>query len=283
MEIKELYRNFLVKLQDIYPLSEATVITDWVFEKLASVKRTDIVKEPAHQPEPLVQVGLQVALQQLLDHRPVQYVLGEAWFYHLKLKVNEKVFIPRPETEELVELVLNDRKHFLTDTSILDIGTGSGCIPIAIKKNWNAAQVSAIDVSTDALEMAKENAALQHVHINFIQCDFLDETQREALPQFDIIVSNPPYIPLNEKETMDKHVTLYEPHLALFGPDDDALIYYNRIAAFGLTHLKPGGKIYLEVHSQRAKKTAALFSTAYQKVEIVSDMYGKERMLAVTY
>jgi len=283
MEIKELYRNFLVKLQDIYPLSEATVITDWVFEKLASVKRTDIVKEPAHHPEPLVQVGLQVALQQLLDHRPVQYVLGEAWFYHMKLKVNEKVFIPRPETEELVELVLNDRKHFLTGTSILDIGTGSGCIPIAIKKNWNAAQVSAIDVSANALEMAKENAGLQHVHINFIQCDFLDETQREALPQFDIIVSNPPYIPLGEKETMDKHVTLYEPHIALFGPDDDALIYYNRIAAFGLTHLKPGGKIYLEVHSQRAKKTAALFSTAYQKVEIVSDMYGKERMLAVTY
>lgn len=282
MTIKELYRNFLVPLQKIYSLSEATIITDWVFEKTVSLKRTDILKNPEKEITPAADELIQKKLQELLQHKPVQYVLGEAWFYRLKLKVNEHVLIPRPETEELVEQLIKDRKSKLTDPSILDIGTGSGCIPVAIKKNLPASKLTAIDISKDALVLALENSTLYNTHINFLQIDFLDESTWPALPAFDIIISNPPYIPLNEKEKLDKNVTGFEPHLALFVPNDSALIFYEKIAAFGRDHLLPGGKIYLETHEDHAIETAALFMKDYQTVMIKKDIYGKERMIIIT-
>lgn len=282
MTIKELYRNFLVPLQKIYSLSEATIITDWVFEKTVSLKRTDILKNPEKEITPAADELIQKKLQELLQHKPVQYVLGEAWFYRLKLKVNEHVLIPRPETEELVEQLIKDRKSKLTDPSILDIGTGSGCIPVAIKKNLPASKLTAIDISMDALALALENSTLYNTHINFLQMDFLDESTWPALPAFDIIISNPPYIHLNEKEKLDKNVTGFEPHLALFVPNDSALIFYEKIAAFGRDHLLPGGKIYLETHEDHAIETAALFMKDYQTVMIKKDIYGKERMIIIT-
>jgi release factor glutamine methyltransferase len=208
--------------------------------------------------------------------------LGEAWFYRMKIKVNEHVLIPRPETEELVEQLIKDRKSKLTDPAILDIGTGSGCIPIAIKKNLPASKLTAIDVSKDALALAKENAALHNAHINFTELDFLDETNWHILGMFDIIISNPPYIPIHEKEKLDKNVTAFEPHLALFVPDRSPLIFYEKIATFGIGHLLPNGKIYLETHEDYAKETAALFHNNYQTVMVKKDMYGKERMIIIT-
>lgn len=282
MTIKELYRNFLVQLQKIYSLSEATAITDWVFEKMASLKRTDILKNPEKKITPAADKLIQKTLQELLLHRPVQYVLGEAWFYHMKLKVNEHVLIPRPETEELVEQLIKDRKSKLTDPAILDIGTGSGCIPIAIKKNLPAARLTAIDVSKDALELAKENAAMHNAHITFTELDFLDERTWLSLPAFDVIISNPPYIPVNEKEKLGKNVSDFEPHLALFVPDRSPLIFYEKIAAFARDHLQPNGKIYLETHEDHAKATAALFMKDHQTVMIKKDMYGKERMILIS-
>ncbi|MEO6253758.1 MAG: peptide chain release factor N(5)-glutamine methyltransferase [Ferruginibacter sp.] len=282
MTIKELYRNFLVPLQKIYSLSEATVITDWVFEKTVSLKRTDILKSPEKEITPAADELIQKRLQELLLHKPVQYVLGEAWFYRLKLKVNEHVLIPRPETEELVEQLIADRKSKLTDPSILDIGTGSGCIPVAIKKNLPAAKLTSIDVSKNALALALENATLYNTHISFLQMDFLDETTWSSLPLFDIIISNPPYIPIHEKEKLAKHVTDFEPHLALFVASDSAFIFYEKIAAFGRDHLLPGGKIYLETHEDHAIETAALFMKYYQTVMIKKDIYGKERMIIIT-
>ncbi|MEO6539753.1 MAG: peptide chain release factor N(5)-glutamine methyltransferase [Ferruginibacter sp.] len=282
MTIKELYRNFLVPLQKIYSLSEATIITDWVFEKTISLKRADILKNPEKEITAAADQLIQKALQELLLHKPVQYVLGEAWFYRLKLKVNEHVLIPRPETEELVEQLITDRKSKLTDPSILDIGTGSGCIPVAIKKNLPAARLTSIDVCKDALALAIENATLYNTHISFIQMDFLDESTWPSLPLFDIIISNPPYIPLHEKEKLDKHVSAFEPHLALFVPSDSALLFYEKIAAFGKTHVLPGGKIYLETHEDHAIETAALFMKDYQTVMIKKDIYGKERMIIIT-
>ena len=282
MMIKELYRNFLVQLQKMYSLSEATAITDWVFEKMASLKRTDILKSPEKIITPAADALIQKALQQLLLHKPVQYVLGEAWFYHMKLKVNEHVLIPRPETEELVEQLITDRKSKLTDPAILDIGTGSGCIPIAIKKNLPASKLTAIDVSKDALALATENAAMHNAYITFTHLDFLDESRWVSLPVFDIIISNPPYIPVNEKEKLAKNVTQFEPHLALFVPDKSPLIFYEKIAAFGRDHLTHNGKIYLETHEDYAQQTAALFRGNYQTVMIKKDMYGKERMIIVT-
>ena len=215
MTIKEQYHFFLQQLQTIYNLNEATVITDWVFESLAGIKRFDVIKNPNQQISNQKTEELTIALEALLQHKPVQYVLGEAWFYNMKLKVNEHVLIPRPETEELVQLVLNEATdNQITTPAILDIGTGSGCIAIALKKNIPAANVTAIDVSKDALQVAKENAAIQNAEIQFLQVDFLDEEQWPALPKFDIIVSNPPYIPVNEKEKLDINVTAFEPHQA---------------------------------------------------------------------
>jgi len=282
MMLKELYRNFLVQLQKIYSLSEATVITDWVFEKTASLKRSDILKNPEKIITPAAGELIQSTLQELLVHKPIQYVLGEAWFYHMKIKVNEHVLIPRPETEELVEQLIKDRKSKLTDPAILDIGTGSGCIPIAIKKNLPASKLTAIDISKDALTLAKENAVLHNTHISFTELDFLDKTNWAGLGMFDIIISNPPYIPITEKEKLDKHVTDFEPHLALFVPDRSPLIFYEKIAAFGRDHLLPNGKIYLETHEDYAKETAALFHNNYQTVMIKKDIYSKERMIIIT-
>lgn len=282
MMLKELYRNFLVQLQKIYSLSEATIMTDWVFEKMASLKRSDILKNPEKIISPAANKLIQNTLQQLLQHKPIQYVLGEAWFYHMKIKVNGHVLIPRPETEELVEQLIKDRKSKLTDPSILDIGTGSGCIPIAIKKNLPASKVTSIDISKDALALAKENAALHNTHISFTELDFLDETKWNKLGMFDIIISNPPYIPVSEKKKLDKHVSDFEPHLALFVPDRSPLIFYEKIAAFGREHVLPNGKIYLETHEDYAKETAALFHNKYQTVMTKKDMYGKERMVIIT-
>lgn len=282
MMLKELYRNFLLQLQQVYSLSEATNITDWVFEKKASLKRSDILKNPNKTITDAAGKLIQEALQELLTHKPVQYVLGEAWFYHMKLKVNEHVLIPRPETEELVEQLIKDRKSRLTDPAILDIGTGSGCIPIAIKKSLPAAVITSIDVSEKAIALAKENAALHNAHIDFIEFDFLNERKWNGLPMFDIIISNPPYIPLNEKDRLDRNVTDFEPHLALFVPESSPLIFYEKIAHFGKNNLLPNGKIYLETHEDLAGNVAALFRKDYQTVMIKKDMYGNERMVLVT-
>ncbi|MFM6926581.1 MAG: peptide chain release factor N(5)-glutamine methyltransferase, partial [Ferruginibacter sp.] len=261
---------------------EATTITEWVFEKMASLKRSDILKTPEKQISPAADKLIQQTLQELLAHKPVQYVLGEAWFYHMKFKVNAHVLIPRPETEELVEQLIADRKSKLTDPAILDIGTGSGCIPVAIKKSLPASKLTALDVSNDALALAKENAAMHNAHISFIESDFLDESTWQALPLFDIIISNPPYIPIHEKEKLAKNVTDFEPHLALFVPDKSPLVFYEKIAAFGKKHLLPNGKMYLETHEDLANETAALFRDHYQTVMIKKDMYGKERMMIIT-
>ena len=280
--IKELYRNFLLQLQKVYSLGEATNITDWVFEKKASLKRTDIIKNPNKPITPAADKLIQEALGELLTYKPVQYVLGEAWFYHMKLKVNEHVLIPRPETEELVEQLIKDRKSRLTDPAILDIGTGSGCIPIAIKKYLPAAIITSIDISGKAIDLAKENADMHNAHIHFVTLDFLNEKNWHSLPMFDIIISNPPYIPADEKEKLDRNVTDFEPHLALFVPDGSPLIFYEKIAAFGKTNLLPNGKIYLETHEDLAEDVATLFRKDYQTVMVKKDMYGKERMVLIT-
>jgi release factor glutamine methyltransferase len=284
MTIKEQYRFFLQQLQTIYPLNEATVMTDWVFESLAAIKRFDIIKDPNLPLSTTTSEELNNALTALLQHKPVQYVLGEAWFYNMKLKVNEHVLIPRPETEELVQMVLNEALNIhATAPNILDIGTGSGCIAIAIKKNIPAAFVTAIDVSREALQVAKENAATQHTDIQFLTVDFLDETQWAAVPMFDMIISNPPYIPINEKDKLDINVTAFEPHQALFVPNNSPLLFYKKIADFAATHLKANGKIFMETHEDFANETAELFAQYYSEVRIKKDIFGKQRMVVATY
>ena len=207
---------------------------------------------------------------------PLQYVFGEAWFMGHRFSVGPAVLIPRPETEELVHWIIAEEKP----RQIIDIGTGSGCIAVSLKLRICEAAVVAIDASEAALSVAAENARTMGVSIQFDLLDFLDAEARDALPAFDVIVSNPPYIPLTERETLHANVRDHEPAAALFVPGDDALQFYRAIADFGLTHLLPQGSIYCELHRVYAEDAATLFKGyGYSDVELKEDLHGAPRML----
>jgi release factor glutamine methyltransferase len=213
----------------------------------------------------------------------------------MKLKVDEHVLIPRPETEELVEWVVEDVRskmydvrnkdtYYVADQSsdniqILDIGAGSGCIAIALKRELDRAALSAIDISNDALAVARQNADDQKAGISFLQLDFLNEGNWSLLPSFDIIVSNPPYIPENEKNKLAKNVVEYEPHIALFVENNDPFIFYRKMANFAGTHLKQNGKIFVEVHEDFSEEVKQIFAEKNFKTEIKKDLFGRERMI----
>ena len=286
------YKDFVEKLKTIYDERESANIADWVFENIANNKRLDRVTDKQKQFNTATADQLNTVLQRLLAHEPVQYILGEAWFYKMKFFVNKHVLIPRSETEELVEWVVEEIRNkklekrnkevsqLITNYSaILDVGTGSGCIAVALKKELQNAEVFAVDVSEDALQVAKKNALNQNVKIDFIQLDFLNEDGWSSLPTFDVIVSNPPYIPENEKKKLAKNVVDNEPHLALFVPNDDPFIFYRKIASFAATHLKENGKFFVEVHEDYALKVQQIFEEKKFITEIKKDIYGRERMI----
>jgi release factor glutamine methyltransferase len=227
---------------------------------------------------------LEQITSQLLAHRPVQYILHEAWFHGIKMYVDENVLIPRPETEELVEWAIGvvdgwqktiDRKKL----RVLDVGTGSGCIPIALKKERPALEVYACDISDGALTVARKNATLQNVEIEFKRLDFLNEESRSALPFFDVIISNPPYISTIEKSSIDKHVIEYEPHLALFVPENDSLIFYRHLADFAKTHLAEEGNMLMEIHYEKGIDVKRVLNERGFASEIKKDMNGNDRMV----
>ena len=219
----------------------------------------------------------------LLNGRPLQYITGSTWFMGKEFLVNEHVLIPRPETEELVEWIKNDISATNKPVEILDIGTGSGCIAISLKILLPFVKVNAIDISDDALEVAKENAKRLNAEVEFLHLDFLDQEQRNKQGGYDVIVSNPPYIKMSDKYTLHPNVRDHEPAIALFVPDDDKLIFYKDIAAFGETHLNAGGAIYCETEATHSVDCYQLFKTLdYVKhVEQRKDMHGNWRMLKV--
>ncbi|HEX4852188.1 MAG TPA: peptide chain release factor N(5)-glutamine methyltransferase, partial [Puia sp.] len=223
-------------------------------------------------------------LKQLLEHCPIQYVLHEAWFMGMKLYVDENVLIPRPETEELVEWLLAEWNNtYNKKISVLDVGTGSGCIPIALKKKMPLCEISGCDVSKGALGVAQRNISNQNVSVRLFELDFLDPSQRNSLPSFDSIISNPPYIPKKDIDTLEKHVSDFEPHLALFVPDSDPTVFYSAIREFSSTHLNPGGNIYLELHEDLSEQVLRLFrQTGFSAPLLKKDIHGKNRMLKVT-
>ena len=273
-----LFRTYLDTLKQLYDSSEAANIAHWVFESMAGISRSDLIRNP-DLPIPENQLlVLQNALTALCNHEPVQYVTGESWFYKLKFKVNKAVLIPRPETEELVSAalkILDDNPGAI----VLDIGTGSGCIPISLKKNSPSLQLTAMDISPEALKVAEVNADLNETPVHFIQHDFLDEESWKIFGHFDLIISNPPHIPWSEKEKMDKNVTAFEPAQALFVPDDQPVIFYEKIARFGKNHLKPKGTVLTEIHENYAAAVGMVFSNNGYEYSIMKDMYGKERMM----
>lgn len=215
-------------------------------------------------------------LEKLKNHVPVQYVLGKTEFFGLPFLVNPDVLIPRPETEELVDLILNDIKN--KDVSILDFGTGSGCIPVSLKYNHSSCLLHACDVSIKALKMAKKNADLNKVVVTFFQFDILKDQKLNQ--KYDVFVSNPPYIPQKEVMSMNAHVVEYEPHLALFVPDQDPLLFYEKIAQIGKKYLRPGGKLYFEIHrSFGADCLQMLQNKGYVEITLKKDMSGNDRMI----
>lgn len=283
MTIQEANRHISSQLQTIYEEPEAENISNWVIEHLTGTKKTDRItnREKLISPEQTLQ--LSSYLDRLLKHEPVQYVLNEAWFCGLKFYVDKNVLIPRPETEELVEWIISDCKFPINTLSILDVGSGSGCIPIALKKRLGKADVYSCDISSGALNVADKNAKELGIHVKFIELDFLDNEQRDQLPSFDIVVSNPPYIPEKDKDTMRFNVLDHEPASALFVPDNDALVFYKAIAEFGKKHLSKGGSIYTEINESLGKETTGVFERHGYKTLIKKDMQGKDRMIKASF
>jgi release factor glutamine methyltransferase len=296
MKIRDAEKELVEALADIYDESESRNIAQLVLEACTGYTHTEILlqREATITPEQVETV--QAALLRLQQHEPVQYVLNRAWFYGMELYVDKNVLIPRPETEELVDWVVIDLKRNqpqlwaggpaeadkTSELKILDVGTGSGCIALALKKTIPAAEVWGCDVSEEPLNVARRNGASLDVRVDFQGIDFLDVSQHRLLPTVDIILSNPPYIPLRDKGSMRRNVLDFEPHTALFVPDDDALLFYRAIVQFAAVRLYEGGAIYLEIHEDLAAHVAALFrNSGYRDVEIKKDMQGKERMVRV--
>lgn len=283
MTTKQAYNDFLTALVPVYERREAAHITDWVFENATGLNR---LERSQHQ-----DIGLSAAItrllenyaKQLLQHKPVQYVLHEAWFCKMKFFVNEHVLIPRPETEELVQWIVDDfrqaRPRETAGLPLLEVGTGSGCIAIAIKKQLQEIQVSSLDISVEALTVARKNADLLQAQVHFLQSDFLDEAGWITLGTFAVIVSNPPYIPCRERETLANNVLLFEPGAALFVPDDSPLVFYEKIAAFSRSHLIPNGNVYVEVHENYAEQVLRILSDCGFRAEMRKDLHGKDRMI----
>ena len=281
MKIKDTIQLFRDELKNLYSAEE---IENFIFfsmnEFLGFTRRHLQLKANQSLGEKETE-RFKTILSQLKNNKPIQYILGHTEFYGLKIRVNEHVLIPRPETEELIELILQENQSI---NSILDIGTGSGCIAIALKKNIPKANVSAIDVSDEALLIAKANAILNQTQISFLQADILTPLSSKRRVEgesgtFDVIVSNPPYVRISEKEKMSKNVVDYEPHLALFVKDEDSLVFYKAIADFALENLSPSGKLYFEINEALGNDIKKiLIEKGFKNVEIKKDMSGKERI-----
>ncbi len=284
MTIQGAYKQLLAALYEIYDAREAANITDWVIENVTGQSRINRILLKDLQIDLQQQERLQNISLELLANKPVQYILNEVWFAGIKLYVDERVLIPRPETEELVDWIANDIKKLAGEAqsgiALLDVGTGSGCIPIALKKQLPAIAVSALDVSTEALEVAKKNAGGQQTDISFFEGDFLDSITWHQLQNFDIIVSNPPYIKQQEAVDMAKNVLDYEPAIALFVTDEDALVFYKAIALFAQQHLYESGSVYVEINEALGEQVMKIFTTQdFAKIEMRKDLQGKDRMI----
>jgi release factor glutamine methyltransferase len=280
MLLKQYKTHFFDLLKNIQDEQEIESFFFILTEYLHNLKRIDVALNPDFEISDAAIEKWNAILAQLQQEKPIQYITREAWFYGLRFEVNENTLIPRPETEELVEWIIESQKSEVQSRKleILDIGTGTGCIPISVKTNLPQANVSAIDVSEKALEVAKRNAASNKVEINFIQTNILEVLDLNQ--NFDVIVSNPPYVRNLEKQEIKKNVLDYEPHLALFVEDNDALLFYRKIAQLALKNLSPNGLLFFEINQYLGKETVGLLENlGFKNIELKKDMYGNDRMI----
>lgn len=279
MTLQEAGFYLINQLRTVYDAGEASAISDRVMESLTGSDKTERMLYKNNPISPDEEARLLTYTQKLLTHEPLQYVLGEAWFFGLKFYVDKHVLIPRPETEELVDWVIANCRFPIDTLSILDIGTGSGCIPVTLKRRLRKAHVTAIDISEDALNVAKKNAVKLGAEVNFLQVDILNKDASAILEPADIIISNPPYIPENNKAAMDANVLDFEPHTALFVPDNDALLFYKAIVTFAQTKLNPGGLLFFEIHEDLSPAVIGLLESEGFTATLKKDMQGKDRMV----
>ena len=278
MNFKQLSQHFTRELSGLYDHEEAVAVFAVVARQVSRFDRGKLsLKSSESVPEPDL-VLYNGILNELKTGKPVQYVLGETLFYGLSFTVNPAVLIPRPETEELVEWVLESvAAEAMSGLQILDVGTGSGCIAVVLKKHLDTAGVFALDISKDSLSMASDNAIINEVVINFIEADIREYSGRET---FDVIVSNPPYITMDEKQKMHENVLAHEPHLALFVSNEDPLVFYKAIADFALLNLKPDGFLFFEINEHLGKETVQMLKDkSFINIELRRDMQGKDRMI----
>ena len=286
MLFKEYKSEFLKELSSLYDEKEIESFFYIILEQFHNKKRIDLALNPEMEMDALQLLRWETVLSELKKEKPIQYILGETEFYGLRFLVNENTLIPRPETEELVEWIISNSeglRQAQSDKSaklkLLDIGTGSGCIAISLAKNLQNAEVSAIDVSEKALETANKNALINEVEVNFILKNILETEDLEH--QFDIIVSNPPYVRNLEKSEIKPNVLEFEPHLALFVDDNDALLFYRKIAQLALKNLSENGKLFFEINQYLGKETVELLENlGFKEVILKKDIYGNDRMIS---
>jgi release factor glutamine methyltransferase len=260
-----------------YSKEEAENLVFWLFETHLGLKRADLQQAISSTVDP---AQLNADFQRLLTGEPIQYILGEAPFYGRSFGVTRDTLIPRNETEELVHLILKENPK--SELRVLDLGTGTGCIPITLALELQEPEVYALDVSVQALAVACKNALQLGAQVQFIKGDLLGSIPNLAL--FDVLVSNPPYVPLRDQAEMHVNVLNFEPHLALFVPDADPLVFYRAIGVWGQQLLKQGGKLYLEIYENLADKLVQLLlSQGYEELRVRQDLNGKNRMLSAIW
>ena len=279
MLLKEFRNHFNKELSSAFPQTEIDTFFFLLIEKELELQRVDLVLNTQLSIPKEKFEHLYNALARLKTQEPIQYILGETEFYGLPFKVSKDTLIPRPETEELVEWIINDCND-KSNISILEIGAGSGCIPVALAKNLPNATISSIDISKKALAVAKENATINNVNVDFIDQDIL---KTDKLPQqYDIIVSNPPYVRELEKIEIKPNVLENEPHLALFVDDNNPLIFYSKIADLAKKHLKKSGVLYFEINQYLGEETTEMLSKKEFTTELKKDLFGNNRMTKST-
>ena len=289
MTIGEAQQELISRLSSVYEKREAANIADLVMEYVTGFTKSERVIQRSDSMDEERAGQLELFINALEQHKPVQYVLNQAWFFGMKFFVDENVLIPRPETEELVHWVINEINisesvGWQDRLIILDVGTGSGCIPVSLKKAIPRAELWGCDIDEQALNVARLNSARLDYLVDFQGLDFLDPTQRNQLPYVNILVSNPPYIPERDKAEMSPNVLKYEPHKALFVPDNDPLVFYRAIADFGHKRMHKDGIIFVEIHENLSSLLNELFRKAgYSRIEIKRDMQGKERMMKIEW
>jgi release factor glutamine methyltransferase len=291
--IKDIFLNFHQALDGLYGPQEAESITLMVLSEISGLSRARIKAFPEDDVPPEALEKLPTILDELKTGKPVQYILGNTEFYGLPFLVNPAVLIPRPETEELVEWILSSvgsRQWAVGSSlvSILDIGTGSGCIAISLKKSLPEASVTALDISADALHTAKQNAVINEVDVNFVQKDILEEALKSEIEnlksEISLIVSNPPYVTLIDKTQMHTNVTDFEPHTALFVPEDNPLLFYKAIADYATKHLADKGMLFFEINESFGNETVDLLKDkGFTAIELRKDMSGRDRMVKAVY